>query len=315
MRRCGLLCCAIATLVFGLTAWAQESELSLTQYIDELQHLQGALAATQLSSADLDTVVDGLPSAWTVRSDSQTFLVSAAELKQDLQEHQRNSKETTSLGDARLLVATLLADAKGMDLKGVDAQAERQQLDQILARQEFYSALHESWWERLKREAKSLAFRLLQSMLGSSAFPVVSRAVVWVVAGLAFALLAWWAVRNYLKSEEFAHFSGAIDAVSARPWHDWQAEAKAAAEEGRWRDAIHLSYWSAISFLEGQGLWRPDRARTPREYLRLLPREDIHRDSLFELTQEFEKTWYGSEAATMSEFLAVNTILGRLGCH
>jgi hypothetical protein len=310
-----LLCCVIATLVFGLTARAQESQLSLAQYINQLEHLQSALTATQPSSADLDTVVAGLPSAWTVQEDSQIFLVSSAELKEDLQEHQRNSKETTSLGDARLLVATLLADARAMDRKGVDAQPERQRLDQILARQEFYSALHESWWERLKREAKSLAFRLLQSMLGSSAFPVVSRVVVWVIAGLAFSLLAWWAVRNYLKSEEFAHFSGAVDAISARPWHDWQAEAKAAAEQGRWRDAIHLSYWSAISFLEGQGLWRPDRARTPREYLRLLPRKDVHRDSLSELTQEFEKTWYGSEAATMSQFVAVNTILGRLGCR
>ncbi len=315
MRRCRLLCCVIATLVFGLTVWAQESEVSLAQYIDELQHLQGALTGAQPSSADLDPVVAGLPSAWTVRSDSQVFQVSSAELKQDLQEHQRDTKETTSLEYARLLVATLLADAKAMDLKGIDAQAERQRLDQILARPDFYSALHESWWERLKREAQSLAFRLLQSMLGSSAFPVVSRVVVWLIAGSAVALLAWWAVRNYLKSEEFAHFSGAADAISARPWHDWQAEAKAAAEQGRWRDAIHLSYWSAISFLEGQGLWRPDRARTPREYLRLLPREDVHRDSLSELTQEFEKTWYGSEAATMNEFLAVNTILGRLGCH
>ncbi len=315
MLRRRLLCCFLATLFVCVTARAQESQLSLTQYINELEHLQTALTAPQPSSGDIDAILSGLPDVWTVGADSQTFLVSSAELKKSLQEHQRDSKDITSLAAARRLVAMLLTDAKSMNSGAIDTQAERQRLDQVLARQEFYSALHESWWERLKREAQALAFRLLESMFGSSAFPVISRIMVWVFAVLAFGLLAWWAVRSYLKSAEFAHFSGAPDTVSARPWHDWQKEAKAAAEQGRWRDAIHFSYWSAISFLEGQGLWRPDRARTPREYLRLLPREDVHRDSLSELTQEFERAWYGSETASMNQFLAIDAILGRMGCR
>ncbi len=310
-----LLCGIVATLSFSWTATAQESQRSLPQYINDLGHLQTALAASQPSSAELDAVLADLPTAWTVRTDSQTLVVSSVELKKYLQQHERDSKDVSSLEDARRLVAMLLADAKAMNTNEADARGERHRLDQILGREEFYDATHENWWERLKREAKLLAVRLLQSVLGSSAFPVVSRALVWVIAVLALSLLAWWAVRSYLTSEEFAHFSGVADAISNRPWHDWQAEAKSAAEQGRWRDAIHLSYWSAISFLEAQGLWRPDRARTPREYLRLLPREDVHRDPLSELTQEFEKTWYGSEAATMSQFLAVNTILGRMGCR
>jgi hypothetical protein len=310
-----LFCCMLATLAWCITPQAQEPELSLSQYVNALEHLQSALAAKPLASEGLATLTAGLPSAWSVRTDSQTFQVSSAGLKKYLQARQRDEKDTNSLAAARALVAMLLANAKEMDTEPVDAHAERLRLDQILARKEFYSALHESWWERLKREAQLLAFRLLQAMLGSSSFPVVSRMLVWAVAVLAFSVLAWWAVRNYFKSEEFAHFSGTADAISAKPWHDWQAEAKAAAEQGRWRDAIHFSYWSAISFLEGQGLWRPDRARTPREYLRLLPRDDSHRDSLSELTQAFEKIWYGSEAATVNQFHAVNTILGRLGCH
>jgi hypothetical protein len=315
MLRRLLLCCLIGTLSFGSSARAQEPKFTLPQYINELEHVQAALAVTRPTSAEVDSLLAELPAAWTVQADSQTLLVSSADLKQCLRKHQLDSKETTSLGDARRLLTVLLADAKSMAAGAIDAQPERQRLDQILARPEFYGALHESLWEKLKREAQSLAFRLLESMFGSSSFPVISRVLVWAIAVLAVFFLAWWAVRGYLTSTEFAHFSEANDAISAKPWHDWQAEAKAAAAEGRWRDAIHFSYWSAISFLEGQGLWQPDRARTPREYLRLLPREAAHRDSLSELTQEFERVWYGSETATINQFVAINAILGRMGCR
>lgn len=309
------LCFIIAALLLCSVLRPQESQLSLSRYIEELEYLQGALNAPQPGSANLRAITGGLPPAWAVRTDSQTFLVSSAELTKYLQEYQRDPRKTASLTNAVRLVAMLLADAKAMDASAVDAHAEQQRLDRILARNEFYSALHESWWERLKQEARFLFFRLLQGLLGSSDFPVIGRVLVWAIAALAISLIGWRAIRSYLRSEEFAYFSSATDAVSAKPWHQWQAEAKGAADQGRWRDAIHFSYWAAISFLEGEGLWRPDRARTPREYLRLLPRGDLHRDSLSELTQEFEKTWYGSEVATIDQFHAFDAILGRLGCR
>src|SRR4051794_39244631 len=54
-------------------------------------------------------------------------------------------------------------------------------------------------------------------------------------------------------------------------WTDWLRRAQAAAASGSWRDAVHLTYWCAVAFLEAKGAWRPDGARTPREYVRLLP--------------------------------------------
>ncbi len=315
MRTLRLLPCAVTVLVLGLSLRAQESPLSLSQYINELERVQTAVAAVQPGSEEIDTALAELPATWTVQTESQTFSVSSAAVKEKLRAYQRDSKQTDSLADARRLITTLLVDAKGMDAGSIDAHADRQRLDQILARKEFYGALHQSWWERLKREAQLLLFRLLERLFGSSAFPVLGRIFVWVMAALAFSLLAWWVVRNYLRSGEFAHFSGQPGAISAKPWRDWQAEAQTAAEQGRWRDAVHFSYWTAISFLEGQGLWRPDRARTPREYLRLLPRADVHRESLAELTREFERVWYGSDAASEGQFLGVNAILGRLGCR
>jgi Domain of unknown function (DUF4129) len=316
MRTIRALSYAVAALAFCCSLGAQELELSLAQYINQLERLQTEVAAAQPSAQQIDTALAELPATWTVRDGSQTFSVSSVALQENLGAYQRDSKkEENSLADARRLIALLLVDAKGMDAASIDAHSERQRLDQILARKEFYGALHQNWWERLKREAQLLVFQLLERMVGSSAFPVVGRIFVWGMAALAFCLLAWWVVRNYLRSGEFTHFSGQPEAISAEPWRDWQAEAQAAAEQGRWRDAVHFAYWTAISFLEGQGLWRPDRARTPREYLRLLPRADVHRESLAELTREFEQVWYGRGAASESQFLWVNAILGRLGCR
>jgi hypothetical protein len=92
-------------------------------------------------------------------------------------------------------------------------------------------------------------------------------------------------------------------------------EARLAAEGGNWRDAIHLGYWCGISFLEAQELWRPDTARTPREYLRLLPSASEHRKTLGTLTRTFELVWYGTQEADENAFSEALAQLEKLGCQ
>ena len=152
-------------------------------------------------------------------------------------------------------------------------------------------------------------------MVTSSAFPLVSRILIWGLLALAVVAAVFLVIRNYRQGNVYTQFTGSPDAVSAKPWRDWQAEAQAAAREGRWRDAVHLSYWAAISYLEGQGLWRPDRARTPREYLKLLPEADTHRDFLRQLTRSFEKVWYGTDPATAETYAGASSLLERMGCR
>jgi len=77
----------------------------------------------------------------------------------------------------------------------------------------------------------------------------------------------------------------------------------------------HLGYWCGISFLEGQGLWRPDVARTPREYLRLLSPTDTNRDTLRLLTRSFEVVWYGTQEADANAFSDTLTQLEKMGCR
>ena len=103
--------------------------------------------------------------------------------------------------------------------------------------------------------------------------------------------------------------------VSAKEWAIWLAEARAAAAKGEWRDAIHLAYWAGISFLERQGFWKPDRARTPREYLRLLSASSEHRETLAALTRIFELAWYAKRGAGEADFSRTLAELEKLGCR
>jgi len=105
------------------------------------------------------------------------------------------------------------------------------------------------------------------------------------------------------------------DRPSALPWQTWLQRAREAAGDGNYRGAIHLIYWSAISWLESQGAWIPDRARTPREYLRLLPAQAPQRHRLYALTQRFEPVWYGGRPASAADFDAMLQELEELGCR
>jgi hypothetical protein len=95
----------------------------------------------------------------------------------------------------------------------------------------------------------------------------------------------------------------------------WLSEAKACAASGRWRDAVHLAYWAGMSFLEASGAWRPDQARTPREYLKLITASSELRPVLSTLTQQLEVTWYGYRPAGPESFAETLTQLEKLGCR
>ena len=127
-----------------------------------------------------------------------------------------------------------------------------------------------------------------------------------VCVGLVWALIQLerkWRVRLVPEAQR-----PAADAASARDWQLWLEDARRAAAARQWREAIHFVYWAAISRLESRRMWPADRARTPREYLALVPGEDPRRDHLSRLTGSFERTWYGGRAAAESDYQAAEQI-------
>ena len=113
-----------------------------------------------------------------------------------------------------------------------------------------------------------------------SVIPTVGRILVYSLLGIAMLVLALWLYRSLRRGAATERVVPPVLPVSAKEWTVWMAEAREAALRGNWRDAIHLSYWAGISFLEIAGMWRPDRARTPREYLRLLPSASEYQPAL-----------------------------------
>jgi hypothetical protein len=132
---------------------------------------------------------------------------------------------------------------------------------------------------------------------------------------LAFLALTYWVYRSIRTTAKVETILPEPLPVSAREWRVWLADAREAARLGNWQDAIHLAYWAGISFLESQGVWRPDVARTPREYLRLMPTANEHRPVLAALTNKFERVWYAGQAADSQAFSQTLEELEKLGCR
>ena len=212
-------------------------------------------------------------------------------------------------------VAQLLQDAQarlGRDLgqsyaaPALSHSQERGTMNKVLAGKEFRDlekpTAQDSMLEELSEWMNVL--RAGASRWGAGA-AWVGRLIVWgfilaVCVGLVWGLLQLerrWRLR--LVPQDGAPAAGA---ASARNWQLWLQDARAAAAQGRWREAVHFVYWATISRLESRRLWPADRARTPREYLALVAAEDPRKPNLTTLTASFERIWYGGRNAGENDY-------------
>lgn len=199
---------------------------------------------------------------------------------------------------------------------GPQYDAERQSLKSILARKEYRGVSDSSPRERFLEWLGNVLDVLFSKLAKvGSRVPWIGTALrVLFVVGVCVGLL-WMLIRIERQSRirlvpEPLTVSGA---PSARDWQLWLADARSMAQQGLWREAIHFLYWASIARLESRGLWPADRARTPREYLGLLPASDGRRSNLITLTRSFERTWYGGRDADASDYTAALKLAAELG--
>ena len=146
--------------------------------------------------------------------------------------------------------------------------------------------------------------------------PAVSNVLSWILLAAAFLLLAFLLWRNLRRaSRGMTRLGLQAPESTAWGWRQWAEAARAAAAEQRCRDAVHCCYWAAVFRLEQMGVWRLDPSRTPREYLRLLPRNSQHREAMASLTRNFETVWYGYRPITSAEAQSALQQLEDLGCN
>jgi hypothetical protein len=288
-------------------------EISIPGYIAELDRLSSATGLL-VRPEDASALIKRIPPSWRVQGTEAVFEISSEWLRSDLAEWLKSPKREVQ---DRILssLATLRSEAAGFQVPRTDSSAQRALLNQILAAPEFKAVQGPSWWDRLKQRVENWLLNLLVRLFSSSAIPTISDIVVYGLIGLALLALAYWIYRTIRDNAGMeVLFQGTLP-ISSKEWSVWMAEAHAAAESGNWREAIHLAYWCGISFLEAQRWWPPDRARTPREYLRLLPSSSEHGPALRALTAVFEVVWYGTQPADAQAFSNTVAQLEKLGCQ
>lgn len=197
-----------------------------------------------------------------------------------------------------------------------ELQHDRSVLRQIVASGAFPQPQPPSLWQRLRDQFLTwLGARLERLGTGQSATRWISQfLLIAVMVGSCGGLLLWFsraARRQRLLIRERGERSDDT-AMSLRDWQLWLAEARQLAAQKEWRDAIHHLYWAAIAAMETRDAWRPDRARTPREYLALLGYESGSRDDLLRLTRSLERFWYGGDTPGESDYDEARTVAERL---
>lgn len=185
--------------------------------------------------------------------------------------------------------------------------AARAEADRILAQPEFHRVEELSWWDRMMARFWNWIGRAFSGLAGVG--PYVSWLVPvleWGAALLAGAGLLLWARRVQQRQR----FAIALEAPKQHgAWQEvsqqWAETARQAAEAGDWREAVHALYWASVVELEGRRVWRQHRGRTPREYLRLLEASSPYRQPVQQMTQIFERIWYGLRPAAEDDYTRV----------
>jgi Domain of unknown function (DUF4129) len=287
---------------------------SLPEYVAELDRLSTLADQAIDDKSAADTALDELRPDWTISSEGQSFNINTGWLTDQFEKLKSNPTVPVrhEIGQ-RLRV--MRANAAAFQNPPADNAAARQKLTEILSRSEFHQVHGTTWLDRLKYRTGMWIYRTLSKMFGASSAPTVGKVFVWALVGIAVLALAYFIFRTIRQNARLETIMPEVLPVSAKQWRIWMKEAREAAARGEWRDAVHLGYWAGISFLEESGMWRPDQARTPREYMRLLPSDSQHRNPLKSLTRRLEETWYGKEAARAETFFETVANLEELGCR
>ena len=313
-RRIHILAFFLVAAIFCRADGTGNDALTTTEYRAELERLLSATQQLDSSGSATPQPLRDLPQTWRVHTDQQVFEISTEGLRRDVRRYE-NEKNIANASAVRARLESLRSNLDGFEKPPADFSSNRAALNSILARPEFRDVQGPSWVDRLKQRLLAFLIHLLERLFRSSAIPTISKYLVYVLMGLAVAALGYFAYRSIWAGQALDKVVPTDLPVSAKEWAIWLKEARAAAAKSEWRDAIHLAYWAGISFLERQGMWKPDRARTPREYLRLLASSSEHRETLKALTQVFELAWYAKRGASERTFSQTLQELEKLGCR
>jgi Domain of unknown function (DUF4129) len=289
----------------------QSGQLDLRSYRGELARISDASKNPQ----EIAEVRRSLPDSWSVKNGQRIYEVSTKEISQALRqiEHNPKSGAATQL-QARLREMRQQAEELEVPGSAVDAAKAEPKLQSILKRNEFQAGSGPSLWDMIRARINRWIFEHLMRLLSvlhisektgnSIAWGVIFAAVV-----LGFYVLYRWLA----KSAKTVDFHARVEQPTSDA-REWLGEALAAADRGDYREAIHCGYWAAVTHLEDHRILPRDRARTPRESLRLLEQHPKEQRLLQGVTGSFELIWYGYRPVSAAEWTGTKEQLEKMGC-
>jgi hypothetical protein len=258
-----------------------------------------------------------LPSTWTVRVGGERLAVPSEPIADALTATPAASSSWADVrGGIVARIDALREEASPLARAGAPARPHlRAALSEVLAAPEFRGR---------QRYASLLAFvdrvrRWLRSWLpdvtpGTAAVVPILRYGTWVMAAIAFVLLAWLTWRLLRGASRDAAVrprpTPTVDPIDARTW---AARARAAASAGDAREAVRCAYHAVLHRLDEDGAWTLAEARTPREYMRLLPAADHRQPAVSFVARLFEGAWYGGAEPAIDDARAAVRHLAELG--
>ncbi len=288
--------------------------LSLEQYRGELDRCAGVIQRP----SEIRQLQESLPRVWVVQAGEERIEVPTQPVRKQLQELQLHAGNSdTAARELRLAVNSMKQEAEKMARSSAGRESTKQaeaRLESILNRKEFQNARGPSQTEIFLNRVTLWLFERLRRLFSKLHLGAkTGNAIVWGAIGLAFLALCFMTWR-WLSSRQPA--GAALPAFSVTPSdaRQWVKEALAAAERGDYRAALHCAYWAAIARLEDLGRLSRDRARTPRESLRLLESQPGDHRLLHALTGIFERVWYGYRAASEADWTGARELLEKIGC-
>ena len=303
------LACVVGAHAATLTTAEYSRQLDdLSARVEQIRHDPSQAAALQAEVPDKITVTAG----------SREYSLSYDWFKQTLKQYTQAEPQRRAefLDGIQARLHLLKQQVQAFESAAPGSPSEQDKLKEILSRREFRkvrgpNAL-EIWWEKFTRWLDGFFTRHQVARSSEDFFHIL----IYAAVAVALACFVIWLKRRLDRPAEPNLPREIIPfAPSARGWRSWLAEARAFAQQGDWRNGIHLAYWAGISFLEEGGAWRPDRARTPREYLRLLTMKNSRYPVLASLTGKFEVVWYGGREAGAHDFQETLSQLEKLGCR
>ncbi len=294
------------------------ADISVPEYQQQVDQLASRVNDLRDHPENAGKLVSEIPSSLTVSTGEGSVTVSLQRLKDSVAEFSTatEANRAEKLEQLQNYAGVLSVQAHSYD-KPSDLRESRQKLKEILQHREFNKVhppgAREVLLDRIFRWIGRLFRHLGRG--GKATFNVV-QAIVYGLIAVALGLAIFWTVRRLRRPEEPEPTREIIPFTpSARNWRAWLGDARAFAAQNDWRNAIHMAYWAGISFLEAGGAWKPNRARTPREYLRLINSRDPQLPTLSSLTGKFETVWYGQRPAGSADFEETVRYLENLGCR